>query len=134
MGKSGSFGSGWEGVTGEDGCELSWSMKAGGAMAREYVESKNGGYYIAETRISLDSIVYLYRDGGSPETIQDEFPSLSLEQIHGAIAFYLANRDQVDANIREGEAELDRLVPPLEKSHPQLHGKLLASRLIGFSR
>jgi len=26
-------------------------------MAKEYVEERNGGYYIAGTRISLDSIV-----------------------------------------------------------------------------
>ena len=93
-------------------------------MAREHVELKNGGYYIAGSRISLDSVVYLYLDGASPETIQDDFPSLSREQIDGAIAFYLAHRREVDANIREGEAEIDRLVPPLEKSYPDLYAKL----------
>jgi uncharacterized protein (DUF433 family) len=65
-------------------------------MAHEQVEFRNGGYYVGGTRISLDSIVYLYRDGASPEAIQDDFPSLNLEQIHGAIAFYLANLKIVD--------------------------------------
>lgn len=66
---------------------------------------RNGGYYVTGTRVSLDTLVYLYRDGASPEGIQDELPSLALEQIHGALAFYLANRKSVDENIAEGERE-----------------------------
>ena len=97
-------------------------------MALEYIEMRNGGYYIAGTRISLDSVVYLYRDGASAETIQDDFPSLSLEQIHGAIAFYLANKKRVDANISEGEQELNRLVPSLEAAKPELHARLERAR------
>jgi uncharacterized protein (DUF433 family) len=94
----------------------------------EYVEQRNGGYYVAGTRISLDSIVYSFRDGESPETIRHNFPSLTLEQVYGAIAFYLANRDAVDANIREGEEELDRAVPPLSESRPELHSRLQKAR------
>lgn len=55
---------------------------------KSYIETRNGGYYIAGTRISLDSVVYAYRDGRSPEDILDSFPLLTLEQIYGAIAFY----------------------------------------------
>jgi uncharacterized protein (DUF433 family) len=97
-------------------------------MALDYVEMRNGGYYIAGTRVSLDSVVYLYRDGASAEAIQDDFPSLSLEQIHGAIAFYLANKKRVDDNISEGEQELNRLVPPLETAKPELHARLQRAR------
>ena len=72
-------------------------------VTREYVEKRNGSYYVAESRVSLDSLAYLYREGASAEDIQDDFPSLSLEQIHGAIAFYLANQREVDENIADGE-------------------------------
>ena len=97
-------------------------------MARDYVETRNGGYYVAATRISLDTVVYLYRDGASPESIQDDLPSLSLEQIHGAIAFYLANRDAVDQNILEGERELDRVAPPLQVADPERYARLERAR------
>jgi uncharacterized protein (DUF433 family) len=89
---------------------------------------RNGGYYVAGKRISLDSVVYLYRDGASAEAIQDDFPTLSLEQIHGAIAFYLANKASVDESTAAGERELDRLVPPLEVSRPELYARLQRSR------
>jgi uncharacterized protein (DUF433 family) len=82
----------------------------------EYVEQRNGGYYVAGTRVSLDSIVYSFKAGDSPETIRQNFSSLTLEQVYGAIAFYLAHEQQVDTNIREGEEELCRSVPPLSEA------------------
>jgi len=97
-------------------------------MAAEYIEQCNGGYYVTGTRVSLDSIVYSFRDGESPETIRQNFPSLTLEQVYGAIAFYLAKRDAVDANIQEGERELDGAVPPLWKSSPELYARLQKAR------
>ena len=38
-------------------------------MAKEYIEDRDGNYYIAGTRISLDSIVHAFRRGESAETI-----------------------------------------------------------------
>ena len=31
-------------------------------MHRDYIEQRNGGYYLAGTRISLDSIVYAFNE------------------------------------------------------------------------
>lgn len=84
----------------------------------EYVEQRNGGFYVAGTRVSLDSIVYSFKAGDSPETIRQNFSSLSLEQVYGAIAFYLAHEGDVDANIREGEEQLQGSVPHLSESRP----------------
>ena len=102
----------------------------------EYVEQRNGGFYVAGTRVSLDSIVDSFRDGDSPETIRQNFSTLSLEQVYGAIAFYLAHELEVDANIREGEEELDRAVPHLSESRPELYNRLKAARqaMIGQDR
>jgi uncharacterized protein (DUF433 family) len=93
-----------------------------------YVEEQNGGFYVEGTRVSLDSIVHSFRDGDSPETIRLNFQSLSLEQVYGAITFYLANQTLVDANIRAGEQELDRLLPPLSQSRPEVFARLRAAR------
>ena len=98
-------------------------------MPPEYVERRNDGYYVKGTRVSLDSIVYAFQDGESPETIRQNFPSLMLEQGYGAIAFYLGHQAEVDANIREGEEELERLVPPLSQSRPELYARLQKARM-----
>ncbi len=65
-------------------------------LTKSYIEQRNTGYWIEGTRISLDSIVYSFLNGESPETIAQNFPLLSLEQVYRAITFYLANRETVD--------------------------------------
>ena len=66
-------------------------------MAKEYIEQRDGNYYVAATRVSLDSIVYAFRRGKSPETISQNFELLRLEEVYGAIAYYLANQADIDA-------------------------------------
>ena len=66
-------------------------------MAKEYIEVRGGSYYVADTRISLDSIVQAFRRGDSAETIGRNFELLRLEEVYGAIAYYLANQSDVDA-------------------------------------
>jgi uncharacterized protein (DUF433 family) len=68
-----------------------------GSMAREYVEERDGNYYLAGTRVSLDSIVHAFRRGESPEAICQNFEILRLEEVYGAIAYYLANQGDIDA-------------------------------------
>ena len=51
---------------------------------------------VTETRVSLDSIVYGFLSGQSAESLAQAFPVLTLEQVYGAIAFYLGHRDELD--------------------------------------
>ena len=39
----------------------------------------------------LDSVVAAFHQGHSAETIAQQYPALSLEEIYGAITYYLAN-------------------------------------------
>jgi uncharacterized protein (DUF433 family) len=94
----------------------------------EYIEQRNGGFYVAGARVSLDSIVYSFKAGASPETIRQNFSSLTREQVYGAIAFYLTHEQEVDANIREGETGIERPVPPLSESRPELYARLERAR------
>src|SRR5437016_1532862 len=61
-------------------------------MSKEYIEDCDGNFYVAGTRISLDSIIHAFRRGESPETICQNFELLDLEQLYGAIAHYLAHK------------------------------------------
>ncbi len=98
-------------------------------MGSNNVDFRSGGYYVAGTRVSLDSIAYGFRGGDSPETIQQNFNTLTLEQVYGAIAFYLQNQDEVDRNISEAEATIRRLVPPLSQRNPELWDRLKSARM-----
>lgn len=72
-------------------------------MSAEYVTQVEGAYRITGTRVSLDSLVYLFREGVSAEGMVESYPAMTLEQIHGALAFYLANQKQIDAYLLGGE-------------------------------
>jgi len=66
-------------------------MTTAPTIAKRYIQQRENGYWIEETRISLDSVVYAFLNGESPESIAQNFPLLMLEQVYGAITFYLAN-------------------------------------------
>ena len=91
-------------------------------MAKDYVEQRNGGYYIAGTRVSLASLVYCFLNGDAPDTIsRDAFPSVSVEQVLGALAFYLANRDEIDAYLKRREAEFARMREESRQNDPEFY-------------
>ena len=105
-------------------------------MAKEYIEERNGNYYVAGTRISLDSIVHAFRRGESPETICQNFELLGLEEIYGAIAFYLANQGDVDAYLirqnekwAEGKSDAEPLPANLRKRLMRARDELHTTRL-----
>ena len=52
---------------------------------------------MAGTGVSLDSLVHGFRSGQSPETIREDFDTLTLEQVYRAIAYYLASQPKIDA-------------------------------------
>ncbi len=93
-----------------------------------YIEQREGGYYLAGTRVSLDSVVYAFRSGESAETIQQQFPTLSLEQVYGAIAFYLGHQMEVDSNIHEGEDLIQGTIPALSQRKPEAFQRLQRAR------
>ena len=79
-------------------------------MDKGYVEQRDGGYWIGGTRVSLESVAIAFLQGFSAETIVREcYPTLSLEQAYGAIAYYLAHRAEIDSYLRQADAEFEQL-------------------------
>jgi uncharacterized protein (DUF433 family) len=98
-------------------------------MEKEYVEKRDEGYWITGTRVSLDSVVFAFLEGLSPETIAAEyFPVLTLEQVYGAVAYYLGHRDEIDEYLKRADAEFEALRQACRKAAPDLHEKLLQAR------
>jgi len=70
---------------------------------------KGGTPHIAGTGVTVRTIVRYYKLGMSPEEIAAEYPHLSLAQVYGALAYYHANRDEMDLHMAAEEAESDRI-------------------------
>src|SRR5438874_12781686 len=98
-------------------------------MEKRYVDKRDAGYWVAGTQVSLDSIVLAFLDGLSPETIVVEcFPVLTLEQVYGAITYYLAHRADIDRYLQQADAEFDTLRYATRQADPQFHAKLMQAR------
>ncbi|ETX00216.1 MAG: hypothetical protein ETSY1_12005 [Candidatus Entotheonella factor] len=85
-------------------------------IQKTYVEWRDDGYWIARTRISLDSVIYAYQGGAAPESIHRSYPLLTLEEVYGAIAFYLGNQQAIDAYLKQSEVALAHVADELKTS------------------
>lgn len=78
--------------------------------ANEYVEIRNGGYYVAGTRVGLDVLVYDFRRGRSAEAILEAYPFIgSLAKVYGAIAFILEHPDTIEVYLKAQERVFEDL-------------------------
>lgn len=103
-------------------------------MSKVYVEKVDDTYRVAGSRVSLDSVVYAFLGGQSPESIVDSFPTLSLEQVYGVITFYLSNRDKIDAYLNQGEEDFEALRCAAPRAMPTLNSTRNSKRRVNSPR
>ncbi len=95
------------------------------AIPDRYVtRHETGTWRLTGTRISIDSIVYAFRRGESPETIRRCFDPLTLEQVYGAITFYLANKGEVDAYLQRQRELYEQGWARSQRENAALHARL----------
>jgi uncharacterized protein (DUF433 family) len=99
-----------------------------GVLSEEYVARTESGYYVAGTRVSLDSIVYAFLEGQTAEAIAQAFPVLTLEQVYGALTYYLAHREPVDAYLSAQRKDFEAKRAAALAADPMFYQKLAARR------
>ena len=85
---------------------------------KEFVERREDSFYLVGSRVPLARIVQEFRNGETPEAIQSNFSTLSLEQVYGAITFYLGNQEEVEKDM----AERRRIEDEFIRTHPNPPG------------
>jgi uncharacterized protein (DUF433 family) len=93
-------------------------------MGTAYVEQRDGVYLVSGSRVSLDSIVYAFVSGQSAETIAQSFPVLNLEQVYGAITYYLAHRQDVDRYLETRRQDFEAKRKSARDADPMFYQKL----------
>ena len=68
-----------------------------------------GRLRVEGTRITVNQMAVWYKEGSSPEEIADQYPHLTLAQVYTALAYYHANREEVDADLAAERAEAEQL-------------------------
>jgi uncharacterized protein (DUF433 family) len=74
---------------------------------------EDGSIRLTGTRVPLDAVLHEFKNGATAEQIKEDYPSLDLKDIYGAIAYYLANIESVENyldNQQVDAAETRRLV------------------------
>ena len=97
-------------------------------MSDTYIEPRDSAYVVAGTRVSLDSIVYAFLEGQSAEAIAQAFPVLTLEQVYGAIAYYLAHRDEVDRYVESRRKDFAAARQAARDTDPMFYQKLTEAK------
>ncbi len=91
---------------------------------------EHGVLRVGETRVPLDTVVYAFNQGASPEEIVMSYTTLVLADVYAVVNYYLHNQVKVDAYITRRETEAARIRIENEKRSPQagIRARLLARR------
>ena len=92
------------------------SSKAGAMPSADRVRivstpgTRGGKPRIDGHRITVADVAIWYeRIGMSPDEIVSTYPTITLSDVHAALAYYYEHRERIDADIREGEEAVDKL-------------------------
>lgn len=75
-----------------------------------------GRLRIDGTRMTVNQLVVWYKQGYTPEEITDQYPHLTLAQVYAALAYYHANREEMEAELAAEKLEADQF----EQAYQQL--------------
>jgi uncharacterized protein (DUF433 family) len=89
---------------------------------------KHGIARIGGTRVTLETLLTKYHQGASAENLAEAFPSLNIADIHAVLAYYLHNRETVDAYLDEAKTRDEEGIRFIREKFPQddLKERLLA--------
>lgn len=82
------------------------------------------------TRVSLDSVIYAFKNGTVAECIVASYPTLTLSDVYAVIAYYLRHREEVEAYLEESRQKGEELRKEIETRWPSegIRERLLARR------
>ena len=83
---------------------------------------------IKGTRVGIETVLRDYKEGASPEEIVLRYPTLSLEQVHATITYYLANREKVEAYLKRVRQRQEEAWQE-QQQHPSAFVRSLRERL-----
>ncbi|WP_008316068.1 DUF433 domain-containing protein [Leptolyngbya sp. PCC 6406] len=60
----------------------------------------DGVVLVGNTRVTLDTVVSAFLEGAAAEEIVEQYPSLQLADVYSVIAYYLQQKTEVDAYLK----------------------------------
>jgi len=95
------------------------------------ITDPTGVMRVGASGVPLESVVIAYHDGHSPESIRSQYPALTLEEIYGSIAFYLANKEMVLEYLKRLEVLWEQLKAKVDADPSPVVQRLRALKASG---
>jgi uncharacterized protein (DUF433 family) len=70
---------------------------------------------VGGTRVTLDTVVYSFKDGATAEEIALRYPALTLTDVYAAITYYLRHQSEVEVYLKERKDQATQLQQEIEQ-------------------
>lgn len=90
------------------------------------IRASDGDLFVGQTRVLLRDLVAARARGEAPEEMREQFPSLTLAQVYGALVYYLEHQTELDARFAEERRALDELRAVNRAAHAEVFDALRA--------
>ena len=94
-------------------------------------EDETGAIRVGSSRVLLEIVIRAFQDGASAESIVDSYPTLTLADTYGAIAYYLKNKDSVEEYLNQREElaqSVKRRIQAIQPNISEIRSRLLSRR------
>ncbi len=91
---------------------------------QQYVEEREGNYYLRGSRVPVTALAALWHEGSSPEAMLESYPSLSLALVYGGLAFYLEFRFEIDCLLQEDRLAYDAAYAAVRATNSEHYAEL----------
>ena len=76
-----------------------------------------GAIRVGQSRVTLDVLLQYCRLGMKPEEIARGLETLTLADVHGALAYYFRHKDEIDNYLRRREEQAEELRHQIEAAN-----------------
>lgn len=94
-------------------------------------EDPTGAIRVGNSRVLLETVIYAFQDGASPESIVHRYSTLSLSDVYSTIGYYLRHQDAVETYLEQREQLAEMVQQRLSSIQPDL--SLIRQRLLSRS-
>ena len=83
------------------------------------IREAGGVLCINQTGVTLETVIWAFQQGSTPEDIVDQFPSLTLADVYDVIAYYLRHRDEIDRYLAVQQERYQKVTNDLLRETPE---------------
>ena len=82
------------------------------------IRESGGALRVGGTGVTLETVLWAFQQGATPEDITDQFPSLILAEVYDVIAYYLRHREDLDRYLAQQEEQYLEAAEGLRSEFP----------------